>query len=318
MRKLIVILGSTSTGKTSLAISLCRKFNGEIVSADSRQIYKYMNVGTNKGEVRIREEKDGSMWETKEIPIWGINLVTPNESLTVAQYADYAKTKIKEIWQRQRTPFVVGGTGFYIDIVLGKQEIARIPPNPALRNQLEKLSPPELFQRLQKLDPARASLIDKNNPRRLIRAIEIATAGGAVIKKEQGFSRRFEEAVETLTIGLTAPREILYTRADNWVEAIFHQNIEQEVKDLVEKGYRKSPAMQGIVYKTVIDLVDGRISPEQAKQTIKFDLHAYIRRQITWFKRDRRINWFDIAEPDFDKEVEMLVKSFLEGSELAD
>lgn len=313
MNKLVVILGPTSSGKTSLAISLCKKFKGETVSADSRQIYKYMDVGTNKGKLVLQNRDYGAVWELEGVPIWGVNLIVPNESLTVVQYADYTKRKIKEIWQREQIPFVVGGTGFYIDVVLGKQEVERIPPNPALRRQFEGLSLEELFQRLQKLDPHRALTIDRNNPRRLVRAIEIATAGGSMIKKEQGFSRHFEEAMDTLIIGLTAPREVLYARTDVWVEEIFGEGMEEEVKSLLAKGYRKSPAMQGIIYKTVVDLVDGRISPEQAKQTIKFDLHAYIRRQLTWFKRDKRINWFDITEPDFDKDIEMLIKSFVGG-----
>ena len=313
MRKLIVIVGPTSSGKTSLAISLCKKFNGEIVSADSRQIYKYMDIGTNKGRLEMQKRDYGAVWELEGVPIWGVNLVVPNETLTVVQYSDYAKKRIKEIWRRQHVPFIVGGTGFYIDVVLGKQEVGRIPPNPALRKQLEDLGVKELYQRLQKLDPGRAVVIDKKNPRRLIRAIEIATAGGSVIKKEQGFSRHFEESVDTLIIGLTAPREVLYARADAWVEEIFIKGVEGEVKSLLAKGYRKSPAMQGIIYKTVVDLVDGRISPEQAKQTIKFDLHAFIRRQLTWFKRDKRINWFDITEPNFDKDVELLVQAFIGG-----
>lgn len=317
MQKLVVVLGPTSTGKTSLAISLCREFNGEIVSADSRQIYKYMDIGTNKGKVELApldSTKERFCWKMQGVPIWGVNLVPPTRTMTVVEYSDYAREKIADIWKRGKIPFVVGGTGFYLDVVLGKQEISRIPPNPTLRRELGTLSVEELYARLSAISPEKAATIDRHNPVRLIRAIEVVSGGGAALKYESGFSERFSAEVNSLILGLTASREILYQKADAWADRLFEIGIDKEVKTLIKMGYRQAPPLSGIIYKSILAFLDEKVTKEQAVSGIKGDLHAYIRRQLIWFKRDKRINWLDISEPAFDRDASCLVQSFLTGS----
>jgi tRNA dimethylallyltransferase len=314
MNKLVVILGPTSTGKTSLAIKLCKKFSarggGEIVSADSRQVYKFMDIGTGKmpagtGTVPVLKRGDG-VWTVDDVKIHLYDVVEPNKNFSVARFKDAAEKEIQSIWRRKKVPFLVGGTGFYIAAVLGESETAGVSPNWELRRQLEKLSVEELFEKLQRLDPKRSESIDRFNSRRLVRAIEIALAGAS-----PKLSPDRPEPRSVLKIGLTAPREVLYQRADSWAEAIVSNGLIDEVKDLIRRGYKDAPPMNGIIYKTAIEFVDGKISKDEMRQRIKFDLHGYIRRQLTWFRKDKKINWLDITRPDFDPRTQKLVELFL-------
>ena len=183
MKKLIVICGPTSAGKTSLAIRLCQRFTGEIVSADSRQLFKYMNIGTGKMPAMLRMKGTvpnyvvgEGFWRVGGVYIHLYDVVEPDRKFSVARFKDAATKEIESMWRRKKIPFLVGGTGFYLAAVLGETEISRVPPDWELRRELEKLSTGELFEKLQKLDPARAKTIDPKNPRRLVRAIEIAAA----------------------------------------------------------------------------------------------------------------------------------------------
>jgi tRNA dimethylallyltransferase len=319
MSKLIIICGPTSTGKTSLGIKLCRKFDGEIISADSRQLFKYMDIGTGKkpavsrmkGTVPFNTVGEG-FWKVGGVYIHLYDVVEPDRKFSVARFKDAATKEIESIWRRGKTPFLVGGTGFYIAAVLGETEFPRVPPDWELRRELEKLSTEELFEKLQKLDPERAKTIDPKNPRRLIRAIEIAADSPTrrvENSKPDGFFLGGGERV--LKIGLTAPREVLYDRADRWAEAIINNGLLEEVQDLINRGYRDAEPLKGIIYQTAVDHLDGEITKEETLQKIKFDLHGYIRRQLTWFKRDKEIKWFDLTESDLEKKVEKMVKSYL-------
>ena len=205
------------------------------------------------------------------------------------------------------------GTGFYIAAVLGETEFPRIAPDWKLRRELEKLSTAELFGKLKKLNSTRARTIDPKNPRRLIRAIEIAADEekpvGLKPRNPTGWGIGGAESV--LKIGLTAPRETLYQRADAWAEKIVNNGLLDEVQDLINSGYKDTPPMKGIIYQTALDHLDGKVTKEEMLQRIKFDLHGYIRRQLTWFRRDREIRWFDVAKPNFDLEVGKVVESHL-------
>jgi len=315
-RKLIVICGPTSTGKTSLAVKLCKKFNGEIVSADSRQLFKFMDVGTGKMPAISRKlgtvpnyTVGGGFWEVEGVKIRLYDVVEPDRKFSVARFKDAATKEIQSMWRRGKVPFLVGGTGFYMAAVLEETEISRVLPDWPLRRELEKLSTEELFAKLKKLDPERAKNIDPKNPRRLIRAIEIAVSA-ADEEKPVGLGIN---GVEILKIGLTAPREHLYQNADAWAEGVVNDGLLEEVQNLIDRGYKNTPPMQGIIYQTAIDHLSGEISKEEMLQKIKFDLHGYIRRQLTWFKRDKEIKWFDLAKPDFDRRIGELVELHLEN-----
>jgi tRNA dimethylallyltransferase len=235
-------------------------------------------------------------------------VVEPDRKFSVARFKDAATKEIESMWRRGKVPFLVGGTGFYIAAVLGETEFPQVPPNWELRNELEKISTEKLFAKLKNLDPKRARTIDPQNPRRLIRAIEIAKW-----KMEDGGWRMENEGlvIDTLKIGLTAEREVLYQRADAWAEAIVNNGLLNEVRDLINRGYRNTPPMKGIIYQTALDHFDGKVSKEEMLERIKFDLHGYIRRQLTWFRRDKEIRWFDLTEPGFDKRIEEMIELYL-------
>jgi len=268
-------------------------------------------------------KKGDGHWIVDNVYIHLYDVVEPDRKFSVARFKDAATREVESMWRRQKVPFLVGGTGFYIAAVLGETEFPRIAPDWKLRRELEKLSTEELFEKLQKLDSERAKAIDSKNPRRLIRAIEIAAAGSptAASSNPSGLDdstrRVFPAAVllggigRVLKIGLTAPREVLYQRADAWAEGIVNNGLLDEVQDLVHRGYRDTPPMKGIIYQTAIDHLDGKITKEEMTQKIKFDLHGYIRRQLTWFRRDREIKWHDITKSGFDLEVGNVVESYL-------
>ena len=330
MNKLVVICGPTCTGKTSLAIGLCKKvsskgrpasgWHGEIVSADSRQIYKFMDIGTGKmpaistkvGTVPNYTVGEG-FWVVDGVYIRLYDVVEPDRKFSVARFKDAATREIESMWRRKKIPFLVGGTGFYVAAVLGETAFPRVPPDWNLRRELEKLSVEELFEKLQKLDLERSKTIDPKNPRRLVRAIEIAMAenvvAGLVPAQREATTR--VATTDVLKIGLTAPRELLYQNADAWAEKIVNNGLLDEVHDLVNRGYRNTLPMKRIIYQAALDHLDGKVAKEEMLQRIKFDLHGYIRRQLTWFRRDKEIQWFDLAEPDCGKKVEKLVESFL-------
>ena len=331
MEKLVVILGPTCTGKTSLAVRLCQKFNGEIVSADSRQIYKYMDVGT--GKLPVPESQNSNLkcqnymsnvktdgvtrgegyWIINDVYIHLYDVVEPDRKFSVARFKDAATKEIESLWRRRKVPFLVGGTGFYIAAVLGETEFPRLAPDWPLRRELEKLSTAGLFAKLQKLDPERAKTIDPRNPRRLVRAIEIAINAPSGPRELHSINVPLADpsVADLLKIGLTAPREVLYQRADAWAEAVVNSGLLDEVQNLINRGYKEAPPMRGIIYQSALDYLDGKITKEEMRQKIKFDLHGYIRRQLTWFKRDKEIQWFDLTESDCGKKVEKMVGLFM-------
>jgi tRNA dimethylallyltransferase len=315
--KLITICGPTCSGKTSLAIKLCKKFDGEIVSADSRQVYKYMDIGTGKlplkyqsTESRITDNEAANVQtngcKIKGITVHGYDLVKPDQSFSAGDFKEYAQTKFREIWEKGRTPLLAGGTGFYIAAALGEVELSGVKANHKLRKRLAKLTKKELFEKLKELDPERAKEIDHNNPQRLIRAIEIANYETGKHKSPSALN-----SLTPLKIGLKAPRKVLYQGADRWAEKVVGHGLIKEVKELIEMGYKNTKPLQGIIYATVLEYLEGKKTKQEMLQRIKWDLHKYIRRQLTWFKRDQKINWLDISKPSFDIKANTLVESYL-------
>lgn len=309
-RKIVVICGPTSSGKTSLATQLCKETNAEIISADSRQIYKYMDIGTGKIPVSSRGVgcvKNPGMWIINGINIWGYDLIEPGQYFSSYDFAKYAMERIQGIREKGKKVIVVGGTGFYIDTLTGKSDVSHKKPNPEIRNKLNNMLLKELQAQLHKLNPEIYEQIDQKNPVRLIRAIE------RELSEEVSPPLPQIKNTEFIYLGLNAPRNILYSRADNWVEEIWNNGLIIETKTLIDKGYKDTPQMKGLVYKTANSYIEGDISEPEAKQQIKFDLHAYIRRQQTWFKRNTDISWLDITDKKLSENALNIVKSHLDG-----
>lgn len=275
---LIVVLGPTASGKTKIAIKLAKDFNGEIISADSRQIYRGMNIGTDKI----------SPLETQGIPHYLIDIVNPDEEFTLAQYKELAIKTIREIQERKKLPFLVGGTGLYIQAITDNLEIPTVPPDAKLRSNLERIDQKKLVEMLKKLDPVGAKKIDLNNPRRIIRALEVCLKTGQPFSSQTRKGKRLFKIIE---IGLNPPREKLYQKIDQRVDWMIENGLINEVKSLLKKYPPNLPAFSGIGYQEIIQYLQGKITLEESIQQIKFHTHQYARRQITWFKKDQKIKW---------------------------
>ncbi len=308
--KLIVILGPTASGKTELAIKLARKFNGEIVNADSRQIYKKMDIGTGKIENRnwildIRKLKISNIQYpiSNNIPIHLIDIVNPDEDFSVAEYKKLAINKIKEIQKRNKTPFLVGGTGLYISSVVDNLEIPKAPPNNKIRERLNRLSAEKLFEKLRKVDLKSAKTIGKNNKRKLIRSLEVYEITRRPFSAQQ---IKGQPLFNVLQIGIKIDREKLYKKIDQRVNEMIKIGLIEETKKLAEKYSFSLPAMSGIGYQEIGLYLKNKITLDEAVQKIKFRTHQYARRQMTWFRRDRRIRWVGNY-----RETERVIENFL-------
>lgn len=313
MEKIPVLVGPTSSGKTSLAVSLARKFGGEIISADSRQIFKQMNIGTGKVPVEgsLSVQNFVTYWTLEDVIVHGYDLINPDEFFSVFDYGLWATKKIAEI--ENKRVFVVGGTGFYIDALTGRSSVSNVAPNLAVRSELENLSIEELGLMLQAKNNVLYDSIDKKNKRRLVRALEIELNSSPTNSAATKSLEISSKGNEFFYIGLTAPREILYSRVDAWVDCIWQNGLIEETQSLITLGYEDSRPMNGIVYKTVKAFLAMQISESECVERIKFDLHSYIRRQQTWFKRNEQIHWFDISDTNFTKMVFNHVESVLYG-----
>lgn len=277
-KPLIVILGPTASGKSDLAIKLAKKFNGEIVSADSRQIYQEMDIGTAKPTKK----------QMANIPHFLIDIIKPNQEFTLAQYKKLAIKAIKDIQKRGKLPFVVGGTGLYIQAVVDNLIIPQVKPNKKLRKKLEKLTNQELFKQVKKLDPLTAVAIDPHNKRRLIRALEVCL----ITKKPFSEQRKKGQPLfDVCQIGLKLPKEILNKKIDQRVEKMIQAGLIDENKKLAQEYSFDLPAMSGIGYQEIAQYLQNKINLQQVKELIKQHTHQYARRQLTWFKRDQRIIW---------------------------
>ncbi len=286
--KVIVMLGPTATGKSALAVKIAKKINGEVISADSRQVYKGLNIGTGKITTK----------EMQSISHYLLDVVNPKKIFTVVEYKKLAEIKIKEIISRGKTPIVCGGTGFYIDAVVKGVILPPVPPNPKLRNELGKNSPAENFKILQKLDKNRAKDIKNkneiNNNVRLIRAIEIASAIGKV-----PHTTEVRPQYEFIKIGLTLPLPELEKNIKTRVKKMFdkknHGGLLNEIAELKKSGISEKRLKEfGFEYDnpTIDSVILGSVQ--------------YAKRQMTWFKRDKEINWFEPSSLSVPKIVELV------------
>ena len=300
IKKVFVILGPTSSGKTSLALDLCKKYNGEIISADSRQVYKYMDIGTGKTPTLTKDEIDKKdlVWNFNGTNIWGYDLVKPDKFFSSYEYALFALPKIRELHREKKNAFITGGTGFYIDTLTGRIIPSLVEPDFELREELKDLSVEKLVEKLKLLDEKMLANIDTKNPIRLIRAIEKASQKSINLDKLP-----YIDNVQYYLLGLNAPREVLFSMADKWSEKIWNNGLIEETESLLKMGYRESPKLKGLVYKSVVDYLDKKLGDSQALQRIKFDLHGYIRRQQTYFNKNKDIVWFDISKENYKENI---------------
>ena len=301
--KVIVICGPTGIGKTSVGIELAEKFGGEIVSADSMQIYRYMDIGTAKPTV---EEK-------KCIPHHMIDIVDPDEDYDAVQFSKQARAIIAELDSRDRLPFVVGGTGFYIKALLHGIFQSK-PVDPQIRNRLKQEAEENgsgfLFERLKKIDPAAAGRIHPNDSYRIIRALETIESSGKTISEHHQNHGFADDPFTALKIGLQLDRQNLYARIDKRVDLMIEAGIVEEVTKLLEMGYAADlKSMQSIGYRHVVEFLEEKLSWDECVRTLKRDTRRFAKRQFTWFGADRKNYWY---EPDQLNEIVRSVEGFLE------
>ena len=295
---LCIIVGPTSIGKSDLAIDLAQKHNGEIISADSMQIYKYMNIGTAK----VREE------EMKDIPHHMVDIIDPDEGFTVSDFKHMAKKHIKEINSKGRLPIVVGGTGLYINSLVYNLDFAKIPPNEELRmeyeDKIEKFGNEYLHNKLMKIDKSSGEKISIKDKKRIIRALEIYDSTGRTMSEYNKNFRVMNEDYNLLYIALDMDRAKLYERINNRVDIMLEKGLIDEVKSILEMGYNKDLiSLKAIGYKEIIMYLENKISLEEAIELIKKASRNYAKRQLTWFRRDHRIKWINIDE--YDKTIDI-------------
>ena len=290
---LLVLVGPTASGKTALALALAEQLRDEIgvevVSADSRQIYRYMDIATAKPTPE----------ERARLPHHLLDVVSPDESYTLAQYQADAAVAIASVWARRHLPLLVGGTGLYVRAVVDGFAIPQVAPDPALRAGLEAEAaargPAALHARLATLDPVAAARIAPANTRRVIRALEVCISTGRPFSAQQGAR---PTPYRPLLLGLNMERQALYARADARVEAMLAAGLVDETCALVERGYDwHLPAMSSLGYREIGTYLRGESSLAEAVARLKLNTHAYIRRQLTWFRPDVRITWLDAALP---------------------
>jgi tRNA dimethylallyltransferase len=302
--RLIAVVGPTASGKTAIAERLAYKFSGEIVSADSRTVYRGMDIGTAKvrGAVAQHGPYAGAVYHGGTHH-WLLDVVAPNESFTVAQWKKEAMEVIARIHKRHHLPVVVGGTGLYVQSVIDNFEPPQIAPDAALRSELESQTLSALVQLLKKYDPDAVERIDIKNPRRVIRALEICISSGQPFAAQR---RRGTPLYHALQIGIAIPREELYARIDTRVREQIRDGLFREVATLVETYGPDIPALSAIGYRQVVSYLQKKCPKAEAIERIMFDSHAYARRQLTWLRRDTRIVWVKNVE-----EAEIAVRTFL-------
>lgn len=314
--KILVILGPTGTGKTKLALNLLKQISGEIISADSRQVYKGIDYATNKIGPKetltsLNVHKRKSYWTQDSVRINLYDVISPEESFSVSNFVDLAVKHLKRIWRKQQLPIVVGGTGFYLDALLGKSPMGAAPPNLTLRRQLSKLDVENVQKKLRDLDLVtfqKLPLFEKQNKQRLMRYIELASAAGS-IKKAQTFSPLKDEIekgkIMVKKIGLCAERKFIYQKIDQWVDDLIEsKKLIQETKKLLKLDLApKNNLLNGIIFAPCVSFLKSEIDLEEMRKIIRGQLHKYIRRQLIWFRRSKDVEWKDVSTSTWQEKV---------------
>lgn len=276
--RVIAVVGATASGKTSYAIELAKKINGEIISADSRLVYKGMDIGTAKPTID----------EMQEIPHYMIDVVEPEYNYSVGLYVKEAKKHITDIISRGKVPIVVGGTGLYFRVLLENYDLPDVKPDYELRKELSSYSYEKLLEMLTKLDEKAANSVEKNDKKKLIRYIEIIKLAGKPLDLVRGVK---EKEFNVEWVGLNFPREILYDRINKRVDLMIEQGLIDETKKLLQKHGRISNITDTIGYREVLSYLDGELSLDEAKDKLKQNTRNYAKRQLTWFRKNEQINW---------------------------
>ncbi len=311
--KVLIICGPTTTGKTDVALYLAKKFDGEIVACDSRQVYKGLDIGTGKYPAEeIFVEKFDGYWLMDGVKVWMYDLVELETQYNVAEYIKDAERTIRDILSKKKLPIVVGGAGLYLKLLTEGLSALPVIKNEGLREELEKLSLQELQDRLQQVSQKRWGLMnnsDRNNKRRLVRYIELFSINPHITTNND-FSLKNDYSI--LKIGLTAPRSLIYQKVDQRILHWFKIGIVEEVKGLINKGLTFARLQElGLEYAVVGDFIHGDIKSEgDMFVKIMGKLHRYVRNQETWFKKDRDIVWFDITGKNFLQKVENRVRKW--------
>lgn len=291
--KIVVVLGPTASGKSDLAVKLAKRFNGEIISADSRQVYKGMDVGTGK---ITKKEMEG-------IPHHLLDVATPKRRFSVSQYKKLAEKEIKKILKRKKLPIVCGGTAFYIKALVDGIIIPEVSPDWKLRGNLEKKETEALYQELLKLDPERAKNIDRKNRRRLVRALEIIRKTKSKIPKIKAVS-----LYTPLFLGIKIDQEKLNKKIDKRLNKRLNEKMVEEVEKLRKSGVSfKRLEEFGLEYKWITLYLQNKVDYKKAVESLSTDIKKFSKRQMVWWKHDKRIKWIESY-----KEARLLTKEFLE------
>ena len=285
--KVIVICGPTASGKTALSIELAKKINGEIVSADSMQIYKDMDIGTAKPTKQ----------EMGEIKHYLLDFVSPEDRYSVAQYKQDAKKAIKEIINKGKTPIIVGGTGLYVDSLIYEIEYNDIKLDEEYRKKLEKIAEEqgleELYKKAVEIDPEAMKKISQNDKKRIMRVLEIYHSTGKTKTEQEKESRKNPVEYDYRVFAINWDREILYQRINKRVDIMIDQGLIEEVKEILNKYDKFPTAMQGLGYKEVVDYLNGIYTKEEMIEKIKLETRRYAKRQLTWFRKNKQTIWLD-------------------------
>ena len=296
-KPLIVLTGPTAIGKTSLSISLAKAVNGEIISADSMQVYKHMDIGSAK----IRPE------EMKGVPHYLVDVLEPEEEFHIVKFQQMAKAAMEEIYGKGKIPILVGGTGFYIQAVTRDIDFTEAKQEDAYRLELEALAEEKgaeyLHEMLQKVDPASAESIHAHNVKRVIRALEFYHQNGTPISAHNEEQKAQESPYNLAYFVLNGPREILYDRIDRRVDQMLEEGLVKEVENLKEMGcHRGMVSMQGLGYKEILACLEGEYPLEEAVRILKRDTRHFAKRQLTWFRREKDVIWVNKEEFNWNEE----------------
>ena len=310
MKKILVIVGPTAVGKTYVSIELAKKFNTEIISADSMQVYKYMDIGTAK----VTEQ------ESCGIKHHMINLIEPDEEFSVSEFQKMAEKHIEEIHSKGKLPIIIGGSGLYLNSLLYDLDFGTVKSDEKIKryytDYYEEHGTDKLYELLIDIDPKACEKIHKNNVKRVIRALEVCHITGKKFSDMSTDIRKPSNKYDYKIIGLEMERDILYQRINKRVDLMLEDGLINEVRALIDKGYTMDlTSMRGIGYKEIVDYLEGKVTKKEAVENLKTNTRHFAKRQFTWFKADKNIQWFDLTNlSDIDLIIEKIYNTV--GNEL--